>query len=351
MTKFMNMDKMVDVEEFIIIELEKAYNKEMAITLYKDVKQVSLIAATKYVESILENQEIVSKNEAMIIGVAEAYGKAKAIEEYQEAMNLSLEEATEYVENFLGIKSKKQKQSKASTTQEINSGVDDFVIKTFNKDGIFSALKSCMDVYGMSLIEAQKHVSKLTHKPNPLADAEIIKVYGNGQKLKAIKACVDLYGVGLDEAKKHVEGLISTIKPIKNADKKPIVSGNMKGCLLIAIIILIIVVFVSLCTGKESSDSMPKKGKIDSTNVDISSRSIAQYAIEKQLKAPSTANFPYEEQNVTIFKDSIVVVEGVVDAQNEFGAMLRGNYFVRIKFDNGLTDTKKYSILDARLEE
>lgn len=52
--------------------------------------------------------------------------------------------------------------------------------------------------------------------------------------------------------------------------------------------------------------------------------------VERQLKAPSTADFGDEE--VTQIRGPVWEVVGEVDAENGFGAMLRSDYVCRVKF-------------------
>lgn len=57
----------------------------------------------------------------------------------------------------------------------------------------------------------------------------------------------------------------------------------------------------------------------------------AEQRIESLLKAPSTADFSGGRSRVTRDFDTLYV-EGYVDAQNGFGAMIRSHYKVRVEF-------------------
>lgn len=59
----------------------------------------------------------------------------------------------------------------------------------------------------------------------------------------------------------------------------------------------------------------------------------AEKEVKKKLKCPSSAKFlPYEEVEVGFDKDSnSYTIEGYVDAQNSFGAMIRNEYYVLIQ--------------------
>ena len=62
----------------------------------------------------------------------------------------------------------------------------------------------------------------------------------------------------------------------------------------------------------------------------------AKEAVLSKLKAPSTAKFDIKQ--VIRYKNS-VTVRGTVDAQNEFGAMIKGTFFVKILADTGAVDS------------
>ena len=61
--------------------------------------------------------------------------------------------------------------------------------------------------------------------------------------------------------------------------------------------------------------------------------SLAQHVISKQLKAPATANFPAYNEATIEKVDDIYEVNGYVDAQNSFGALVRVYFEVLLKKD------------------
>ena len=65
-------------------------------------------------------------------------------------------------------------------------------------------------------------------------------------------------------------------------------------------------------------------------------RVAAKEAVLSKLKAPSTAKFDIKQ--VIRYKNS-VTVRGTVNAQNEFGAMIKGTFFVKILADTGTVDS------------
>lgn len=60
---------------------------------------------------------------------------------------------------------------------------------------------------------------------------------------------------------------------------------------------------------------------------------MSQIYIKKILKAPSTAKFPvYDISDVVKTDSRTYEVTSWVDSENSFGAMLRSNYLVRLKY-------------------
>lgn len=70
--------------------------------------------------------------------------------------------------------------------------------------------------------------------------------------------------------------------------------------------------------------------------------------VKRNLKAPSTAKFPFSYYNQDIKKTSYdtFVVNSYVDAQNGFGAMIRSNFSVTIK----KTGSNSYTVENLRID-
>ena len=59
----------------------------------------------------------------------------------------------------------------------------------------------------------------------------------------------------------------------------------------------------------------------------LSAYTMSQTFVKEKLKSPSTAEFTCDyEKDVNQISDSMFVVNGFVDSQNGFGAMLRSSY-------------------------
>ena len=66
--------------------------------------------------------------------------------------------------------------------------------------------------------------------------------------------------------------------------------------------------------------------------------------VEQNLKSPSTAKFsrnPYVDKK----DDNVFIVKSYVDAQNSFGAMIRENYEVKLRYDES---TRSWILIDLK---
>jgi hypothetical protein len=106
----------------------------------------------------------------------------------------------------------------------------------------------------------------------------------------------------------------------------------MKIKYLIPILLIVLVfsfIFTGCCFG--SSSSTPTTESEQSKQIEAFVRS--QTAVERQLKAPSTAKFPYftsDGVSVTKLATDKYRVNAYVDSENSFGAMIRITYSVII---------------------
>lgn len=79
----------------------------------------------------------------------------------------------------------------------------------------------------------------------------------------------------------------------------------------------------------------------------IFAHTMATHYVEQRLKSPSTAKFPwYADSQVSYIGNCEFVVKSYVDAQNSFGAMLRSDYYVRLKYD---PNSNSYYPIDIRI--
>jgi hypothetical protein len=110
----------------------------------------------------------------------------------------------------------------------------------------------------------------------------------------------------------------------------------------IAILIAMIVFAAKSC----NSDK-----KTDYDSVKITAMSLSKQHVKSLLKSPSTANFPLGEEKITLSEDSMALVEGPVDSQNGFGATVRTNYKVLLKWKLDPEDPANWELKDIRMNE
>jgi len=103
----------------------------------------------------------------------------------------------------------------------------------------------------------------------------------------------------------------------------------LKLNLVIISIVVLVITFTGCCFS--SGSSSPTVESEQSKEIEAFVRS--QTAIERQLKSPSTAKFPYYSNDgvsVTKLGTDKYRVSAYVDSENSFGAMIRVNYSVVI---------------------
>jgi hypothetical protein len=113
---------------------------------------------------------------------------------------------------------------------------------------------------------------------------------------------------------------------------------------LIAVLVIVLLLggcmAIAVATGEDKADSpstdtgsdddAPDPDDPDVIGDDIGAQVVCQDFVERQLKAPSTADFGDEE--VEHIRGPVWEVVGEVDSENSFGAMIRNNYVCRVKF-------------------
>ena len=110
-------------------------------------------------------------------------------------------------------------------------------------------------------------------------------------------------------------------KVINTSQRK---SSNHFGC-TIFVVVLIIVIGVII-------------GVVANTHKDVKSMVWvdAEDAVKLELKAPSTAKFPwFDESYITDNGDGTYIVSAYVDADNSFGAKIRNNFSCKVSNEDG----------------
>jgi hypothetical protein len=101
----------------------------------------------------------------------------------------------------------------------------------------------------------------------------------------------------------------------------------MKRILIPIIIFMVVFGFALACGG--SGSSVEKKG-----HSEVEAWTAAQLEVERNLKSPSSAKFPWvkSEDVVNKINDDTFKVKSYVDSENSFGAMVRTNFSCTVEF-------------------
>ena len=110
------------------------------------------------------------------------------------------------------------------------------------------------------------------------------------------------------------------------------------GCLGSIILLFAVLMFMGDC-GCGSTKDGPEH---DETMAWV----MTQQFIKDQLKAPSTAKFPWTANAVTYLGDGRYRVTAYVDSQDSFGAMIRMNFTATVKYRGD-----DYWVLEKLLEQ
>ena len=111
------------------------------------------------------------------------------------------------------------------------------------------------------------------------------------------------------------------------------------GCFTLIVILISVVTIMSMCSSGE-----PEAKDTDKT---VNAWVMAQQFVEKQLKSPSTAKYPWGYKDyVTDLGNGKYSIRAYVDSENGFGAMLRTNFYCVVQNtegDNWLCETLEFS--------
>ena len=130
------------------------------------------------------------------------------------------------------------------------------------------------------------------------------------------------------------------------------VSGKQMaiGCLVFIIIAAVLGSCMSMCGSGGPPAMVDTSATIETQKKQAESLKFDAYVISKQyikqqLKAPSSAKFEsYDKNMITWIKGNEFTCSVNVDAQNSFGAMLRHNFWTKVKY----TGKDKWILLDIK---
>ena len=132
--------------------------------------------------------------------------------------------------------------------------------------------------------------------------------------------------------------------------KNPAISAkeHAVGCLFIVILIAVGVAYCSSPSEPKTPDEQAQDIKARCEN-QVMAYSMSQRFVEKQLKSPSTADFPpmnTSDVTVNYQGDCRHKVWAYVDSQNSFGATIRTKYYMELQNDP-VSDA--WSVLDSEM--
>jgi hypothetical protein len=109
---------------------------------------------------------------------------------------------------------------------------------------------------------------------------------------------------------------------------------------------LIILFIVIGSLSSSPSTSTPATNSVE--NRELNSMGFAESLIESTLKSPSTAKFSNTKAYELSNQKDVWAVNGFVDSQNGFGAMIRNSWEVQLDYRDGKGGTVKSIILDGK---
>ena len=132
--------------------------------------------------------------------------------------------------------------------------------------------------------------------------------------------------------------------------------SGCSGCLGVIVIGIGIIILIGLLTPKpppktpeqivqEKKSQEDKACNSDNTMAFV----MAKNFVEKVLKAPATAKFPWgtSDSQISSIGDCTYIVRSYVDAENSFGAKIRTKYTAKVKY----IGNDKWSALDIKLDD
>lgn len=119
-----------------------------------------------------------------------------------------------------------------------------------------------------------------------------------------------------------------------------------KAVPFIAVALILFLLYVMNSPNSGKSTTRASGNSVD----ELDACAMSHVFIKRQLKAPSTADFPVCREPDTIIVGAGIhwTVRSYVDAQNSFGAMLRSDYMVRMRYE---PSTDKWALVEHTLVE
>jgi len=120
--------------------------------------------------------------------------------------------------------------------------------------------------------------------------------------------------------------------------------------LTVIIFVFFVIVFMNMLGGSSNENTSTPETIAQKAEKDreINSIVFAESVIKKILKAPSTAKFVDVEAYELSNEKDVWAVNGSVDSQNSFGAMIRNQWEVQLDYRDGKGGTIKSVLFDGK---
>jgi len=118
--------------------------------------------------------------------------------------------------------------------------------------------------------------------------------------------------------------------------------GCLGGCLGVGLAVIILLgIVISISTHEQLTRTPEQRAadtaKSDEQKLSVAAQGRAKDFVLKYLKSPKTADFPFLDWKVTPLGDSRFSVTSYVDSQNSFGANIRTDFNVILRYKGGPT--------------
>jgi hypothetical protein len=141
------------------------------------------------------------------------------------------------------------------------------------------------------------------------------------------QAWIELTGEG-----KVVPQMSAVRKPVYHQQQKPSWIIRIGGSFVVFCVLLAFVGVVFDLGGSRKVERERVRAQPQHIDDSASAYTVARQFVEQQLKSPRSAVFSrYRDTKIIHNKDGTWIVQGWVDSQNSFGAMIRSNYILLLE--------------------
>jgi len=134
--------------------------------------------------------------------------------------------------------------------------------------------------------------------------------------------------------KKCKEPVAAGIKKCPQCGQSHPTVTAMQSTITAVVMIAAVVIFMKACEKSPAEEAKEKTAKIErECSNKISAQLVAEKFIKGSLKSPSTADFPFSPRHAIYKGDCLHLIDSYVDSQNGFGATIRSQTSVSVRFN------------------